>query len=241
MPNKKIFIPGEPFKFSWSRFAVYLDCSRCFYLDNIKGIVRPPSLPLSLNNAVDQLVKTEFDIYRIQQQVHPEVYQQGLRLVPYQDVHLVNWRDPRVGIEADYAGYSFFGAIDDIWTDQQGDLYIVDYKTTVKPNPLEPYQIWDRGYYQKYRQQLDFYQWLFLKNGYQVSDTGYFVFANGDPTFPQFNNQLNFQMKIMIHEGNTKWIEPKIDEMILCLSGNQIPPVNHHCKYCTFAEKRKEW
>ncbi len=53
----------EPFVLSRSRVDNFLECSRCFYLTNRVGIARPPSFPFNLNNAVDELLKNEFDIY----------------------------------------------------------------------------------------------------------------------------------------------------------------------------------
>ena len=61
----------EPFVLSRSRIDNFLECPRCFYLTNKIGIARPPSFPFNLNNAVDELLKNEFDIYREQKKPHP--------------------------------------------------------------------------------------------------------------------------------------------------------------------------
>ena len=52
----------KPFKLSRSKVDLFLECRRCFYIDRKKGTGRPPSFPFNLNNAVDQLLKDEFDI-----------------------------------------------------------------------------------------------------------------------------------------------------------------------------------
>ena len=69
----KLFNPNseEPFVLSRSRIDNFLECSRCFYLTNRVGIARPPSFPFNLNNAVDELLKNEFDIYREKGKPHP--------------------------------------------------------------------------------------------------------------------------------------------------------------------------
>ena len=55
---------NETFKISRSKFSNFLDCKRCFYLERVKGL-KDPSMPgWSLNSAVDELLKKEFDEYR---------------------------------------------------------------------------------------------------------------------------------------------------------------------------------
>ncbi|MBU0767518.1 MAG: hypothetical protein KJ687_00280 [Proteobacteria bacterium] len=44
------------FKLSRSKFDLFIQCPRCFYIDNRLGIKRPPGYP-----AVDTLLKEEFD------------------------------------------------------------------------------------------------------------------------------------------------------------------------------------
>jgi hypothetical protein len=234
---KKIFTPGEPYYFSRSKAYLFLECPRCFYLDHIRGIVRPPSFPLSLNNAVDKLMKAEFDTYRQWQQPHPVVVQNGLNLIPYQHHFLSDWRDSFKGIRAEYAGHRFGGIIDDVWVDANGVLYIVDYKATVKPHPIENFHLMEKGYYRSYFFQLEFYQWLFDKNGFGVSNTAYFVFANGKDDLPQFNNQLQFNLQLIKYEGNPDRLEPILDQMLQCLLSTKLPDADKDCVFCKYATK----
>ena len=78
----KLFNPKseEPFVFSRSRIDNFLECKRCFYLTNKIGIARPPSFPFNLNNAVDELLKNEFDTYREKQEPHPIMIENRIRL-----------------------------------------------------------------------------------------------------------------------------------------------------------------
>ena len=50
-------------KLSRSTVERYLTCPRCCVLDK-KYQIKPPSLPFTLNIAVDNLCKNEFDYYR---------------------------------------------------------------------------------------------------------------------------------------------------------------------------------
>ncbi len=57
-------------KVSRSGVEKFLTCKRCFVLEQ-KYKVRAPSLPFTLNIAVDNLCKNEFDYYREIQEPHP--------------------------------------------------------------------------------------------------------------------------------------------------------------------------
>ena len=57
-------------KVSRSGVEKFLTCKRCFVLEQ-KYKVRAPSLPFTLNIAVDNLCKNEFDYYRERQEPHP--------------------------------------------------------------------------------------------------------------------------------------------------------------------------
>ena len=57
-------------KLSRSTVEKYLSCPRCCVLDK-KYQIKPPSLPFTLNIAVDNLCKNEFDYYRKIQEPHP--------------------------------------------------------------------------------------------------------------------------------------------------------------------------
>jgi len=57
-------------KLSRSSIEQYLNCKRCFIL-MYKYKVRLNTLPFTLNTAVDNLCKNEFDYYREKQEPHP--------------------------------------------------------------------------------------------------------------------------------------------------------------------------
>ena len=60
----------ETIKLSRSTVEKYLKCPRCCVLDK-KHKIKPPSLPFTLNIAVDNLCKNEFDYYRDRKESHP--------------------------------------------------------------------------------------------------------------------------------------------------------------------------
>ena len=64
-------LSDKPYKLSRSRIDNYLNCPRCFYMHERKGVKAPSGPTFSLNNAVDNLYKNEFDKYREEKKSHP--------------------------------------------------------------------------------------------------------------------------------------------------------------------------
>lgn len=77
------------------------------------------------------------------------------------------------------------GGIDDIWVDMTtADLVVVDFKATSKKEEVSLDAQWQDGY----KRQMEIYQWLFRKNDFKVSDTGHFVYCNGNTDVETFNS-----------------------------------------------------
>lgn len=238
MAEKKYFVAGEPFKFSRSKVELFVECPLCFYMDRVKGVSRPPGFPFSLNNAVDALFKKEFDYYRELQQSHPLVIANGLDLVPFQEARMEDWRNNFKGIQATYKGYKFYGAVDDIWVDKDGVLYVVDYKATAKEEAIK--ELSTASYHDTYRRQMEFYQWLLIQNGFKVSNTGYFVYSTGDNTLPNFNDELKFRTHLIPYTGSQAWVEGTLNEMLACASSSNFPESNTECTHCKFVKERSQ-
>jgi hypothetical protein len=236
MADKKNFIPGLPFSFSRSKIELFTECPKCFYLDRVKGVSRPSGFPFTLNNAVDTLFKKEFDNYRLSQQPHPLIQASNLDLIPFKDDRMEDWRKNYKGVRTTYKGYEYYGAVDDVWVDKSGTLYVVDYKATAKEEAVT--KLSSASYHDTYRRQMEFYQWLFVQNGFTVSPTGYFVYTTGDNTLPNFNDELKFRTHLIAYTGNHDWVAKTLDDLISCLSRDEVPGANKDCVYCKYVEER---
>lgn len=233
---KNLFDPSsrEPFKLSRSKIDLFLNCPRCFYLDRRLGVGQPPGYPFSLNSAVDTLLKKEFDIHRAGKTTHPLMKEYGLDLVPLEHELINEWRDTFVGIQFLHKKTNLLitGAIDDVWTDHQGTLYVVDYKSTSKNDEVNLDADWQIGY----KRQMEIYQWLFRQNGFKVSDTGYFVYCNGITDKKAFDGKLEFDIKIIPYVGADIWVEKTIMEAHKCLMSDKIPESSLDCDYCAYVK-----
>ncbi len=249
MRKKNIFElnSNEPFKLSRSKVDLFLKCPRCFYLDRKYGVSQPSGAPYTLNNKIDALLKKEFDLYRDLKKVHPFVESEGISAIPFTHECLPRWRNNREGIQHLDLNTNFllFGAVDDIWIHPSGELSIVDYKAkaTTGEISLEPKRrksgkiIKTDRYLIGYQKQMEFYQWLFRMNGFNVSSTGYFVFANAQKDELKFEDKLMFDKVLISHKGDVSWIEPTIQAIADCLKSDILPQAGCECDYCHYREK----
>ena len=241
MPKRRIFNPDstDPFAISRTKIELFVDCPRCFYLDCRLGVKRPGFPAFTLNSAVDALLKKEFDGYRAEGTAHPIMEQYGLDAVPYVHDDLDVWRHNFTGIRFLYRPINFevFGAVDDVWQKSDGSLIVVDYKATSTKSEITL----DGPYKQAYKRQLEVYQWLLRQNGFAVSNTGYFVYANGRSSESAFHQNLKFDVVLIPYEGNDAWVEETLAAAHKCLKSEALPEANAECKYCNYRKKSLEF
>ena len=225
---------GPKWKLSRSKIDLFVECPKCFYVDNKLGTKRPPGYPFNLNSAVDALLKKEFDKYRKEKTTHPLMKEYGINAVPFPHKDLDIWRDNFQGVQFKHiaTGMTISGAIDDVWVDKEGVLHVVDYKATSKDSEITLDADWQDGY----KRQMEVYQWLLRQNGFEVSNTGYFVYANGDKGEDAFNDTLKFKTIIIPYIGKDDWVEKKIFEIHKLLEQENVPKAGAECDYCPYRE-----
>ena len=226
-------------KLSRSTVEKFISCPRCCVLDK-KYQIKPPSLPFTLNIAVDNLCKNEFDYYRKLQEPHPLFLQNNIDAIPFWHKNFDDWRSNFKGIRyksLEY-GYDFGGAVDDIWQKNNGELIIVDVKATAKNNFnwIETFKKYE--YPKAYKRQLEMYQWLFKKNGFKVSDEAYLLYFNGKKNEEFFNNQIKFDVHLIKLNCSTSWVEAKIIETVNLLRSDLFPKPSLKCENCNYLKKR---
>jgi hypothetical protein len=234
------YIPGQttPFKLSRAKIEDFIRCPRCFVLEVRYGIKKPAGVPFTLNVAVDNLLKKEFDQYRELATPHPLVEQNGLDLVPFQHPELDSWRNNFKGVTAETSDGRFLitGAVDDIWVDKAEKLYVVDYKATGRQEAVT--SLGQGGFYDGYRRQIEIYQWLLRKNGFAVSDTGFWVYVTATQKQDRFDNNLIFEANLVSYEGSSHWIEATLDSIYLNLNEPEVPESGDDCDICRFFNER---
>lgn len=242
--RSKPYQPGQkdPHKLSRSKIELFVQCPRCFWLDERLKIKRPSGPPFQINKAIDELLKKEFDGYRVAAKPHPLMSEYGVKAIPYEHEDLGKWRENFVGVQAVFkpANLIIFGAIDDVWVNDDGELIVVDYKATSKQSDITI----DADWQMSYKRQMEIYQWLLRQNNFKVSDMGYFVYANGRVDLDGFNNKVEFKTKIIPYKGNDTWIDEVLMKIKACLEG-EMPSIGKAamggaCDFCSYAKARTE-
>lgn len=224
---------SELFRLSRSKIDLYLNCPRCFYLDRKLGVAQPPGYPFSLNSAVDKLLKKEFDIHRAAGSKHPLMEHYGIDAIPLAHEKMDEWRDSLrrgITVRIDGSNVVVTGGVDDVWVTPTGEFIIVDYKATSKDAEVTLDADWQIGY----KRQMEVYQWLFRKNGFNVSSTGYFVYCNGNTDKEAFDGKLAFDIKLLAYTGDDSWVEKTVLDAIECLKSDHIPSSGDDCDYCKY-------
>jgi len=140
----------------------------------------------------------------------------------------------------------FGGGLDDVWVELvrpmqifgrddtpqgTGKLHIVDYKSTAQltgnPKPLDesflapPEGSNSPDYKASYRRQMDMYQWVMRRKGFEVSDIGYFVYVDGqhvgidgmiDKDDPA-TAWMKFNTAVIPYKGDDSWVEGTLKEI----------------------------
>ena len=124
------------------------------------------------------------------------------------------------------------GAVDDIWEDiNSKELYLVDYKSTSKKGDPDI----ETGWGSAYKRQMEIYQWLFRKNGFPVSDTGYFLYVNGIKGDNDFYSDhqgyedvgfMEFKTTLISYTGNSDWVSDTLLRIKETLMDDKLPPAN---------------
>ena len=240
MPYNGKYIPDRDdfYKLSRSKVDFFLNCPRCFYIDRRLGISQPSGFPFNLNSAVDNLLKNEFDHYRSIQKPHSYIERLGLNAIPFQHEKLDKWRNNFSGVvfQHEKLKLHLFGAVDDIWLNlDTNELIVVDYKATSKNSEINLNADWQIGY----KRQMEFYQYLLRKNGFKVSNTGYFVYCNGIRQKERFDEKLDFEIYLLDYTGNNDWIEKTLTNLVETIKGNDIPNHTEGCEHCAYQKKTK--
>ncbi len=224
-----------------------MQCPRCFWLDVRLKIKRPSSPPFNINKAIDELFKKEFDIYREKGEQHPLMKDNNLDgILPFKHKEIDTWRENFTGVTHVHnpTNLHVFGAVDDVWVDKNGNLIVVDYKATAKDKPVRKLGP-EGGWQDMYRRQMEIYQWLLKQNGFDVSDTGYFVYATGTQDRDGFNNVVEFDTYVFPHTGSSEWVEKTLLDMKKVKDSETMPPVGRAamggpCEQCEYAKARTQ-
>lgn len=188
------------FKLSPSSISLMKDCPRCFWLDKHKFWQRPSGIFPSLPSGMDNILKKHFDSFRDRGELPPELLNGNgcdeMRLFGVNDNEkelLRDWRNNLKGLRwEDEQGNILFGAVDNILVN--GDkLIVLDYKT--RGFPLK------ENTHTYYQDQLDIYNLLLSKNGFETEDFSFLLFYVPEKVLE--TGEVVFDTKLIKIEANS--------------------------------------
>lgn len=229
-------MPFAP-QLSWSKVNLFMQCQHCFYKEQVLGKKRPSVDPdcFALNNAVDNLIKNEFDLYRIEQRAHPIMVKNNIDAIPFMHESFYTWRDYKAGgirFRDEANGIELYGIIDDIWVNEQGELIIVDYKATASRGhmALDSNNRWNKASVR----QISYYGYLLKRLGYKINATGYLLYSVASSEQRAFNKKLEFEMRVLSYTIDDSWVERTVREIKYCLTESKPPKSAMDCHLCNF-------
>ena len=189
----------------------------------------------TINTTTDILLKRDADAVRGKRSL-PLWEAHGLgHMIPFEHEHLAHWTNSlHYGLDETYFNtvhedthIKFGGGIDDVFLNTQtNQIHIVDYKSqaqgTRSPDKYEPKPSslddpWKIGY----KRQMDMYVWVARQKGFDVSNTGYFVYVDAqhkgiegmlideDP----LKAWMLFTASIIPYEADPSLVEPTLIEI----------------------------
>jgi len=191
-----------------------------------KGDKRPCGVFPSLPSGMDAILKNHFDSFRDRGKLPPELVQEKVEAKLFDDIELLKvWRNNRKGIRwTDPVGNVLIGAVDNL-LEKDGKLIVLDYKTRgfpLKEDTAEHYQ-----------DQLDIYNFLLRKNGYETEDYAYLLFYY--PTEVNESGEVIFETELVKLNISIRNAERIFTEAIAVLVG-EMPSPSENCEYCKWKE-----
>ncbi len=219
------------YKLSPSSINVMLECPKCFWLKLVKKLSRPSGAFPSLPGGMDKMLKKHFDRFMEKGELPPEIREHGLGngYKLFDDKATLDvWRSSFKGIQYKdkTSGILLRGAVDNI-LEKGKKLIVLDYKT--------------RGYPLKedtaahYQTQMDMYNFLLRKNGYETEDYAYLLFYY--PKDVTETGEVIFDTEMVKMPTNVKNGEKIFKKAINIIQKEKPPEANKECKFCAWGEK----
>jgi hypothetical protein len=209
----------------------------------VEGLIYPSLPGWTLNETTDRLLKKEFDGCRDDQIPHRLLDSLGMNhIVPLKHEMMDQWRDAlRGGLEYHIAKYNLIlhGGVDDLWLDKTtGKIIVVDYKSQANKYPVTTETYLGSTYHQGYKIQMDFYVFLMINMGFDISETAYFYVCNADVDAGTFDGKLVFNETLVPYKWSIDWIPGEIDKMVEVLNSQTLPDANPSCENCAYSRSR---
>jgi len=209
------------YKLSPSALNLFKECPRCFWLAQHKVWRRPSGIFPSLPSGMDRVLKVHFDRFMERGILPPDICESGecAGMKIFDDKEKMKiWQSNFKGISWEEGGNILRGAVDNILV-RDGKLIVLDYKTRGFPLKEDTAE--------HYRNQMNMYNFLLRKNGYETEDFGFLLFYV--PSRVLENGDFVFDVEVVKMDVDVSKAE-EVWRGALALLGSACP--SETCEWC---------
>lgn len=207
-------------KISRSKIELFLECSRCFWLE-VKHKIKRPEGPKAvfLGTKYDPILKTEFDKHRKSNTKPKELRSYDFELYPDLE-KLKKWRN---NLEFYHQGHNiyYFGKIDDLLITKENELVPFDFKTTLS----KEFKI-----YEAYRRQLEIYGYFLKKQNEKVANLG--VLYVIEIEISQEFEKIEKRQVTLLENLNYDIYDEVLEDLRKVYFSPKEPEPNPNCPFC---------
>lgn len=219
-----------------SALGTFKDCPRCFWLSK-NGVKSYRGIMATLPTAMDEIIKTRHDEYRVKGELPPEIAAQVPGGKPFTDLlKLTSWRTLGKGIRGVLDGVPIMGLLDDLLLYDDGTAGPYDYKTNRSTRDAD----YVRRYYEH---QGDLYEALLGLNGFKTRGKSRWAFyapvaiTNGRIQEPHPVSDVAFHVRVHEVEASAKRASALVKAAAACLDG-PLPDPGDDCEMCSYIKTR---
>ena len=215
-------------KLSPTALNLFLECPRCFWLEQNKGLKRPRGIFPSLPGGMNARIKEYFDVCRQKGRLPVELEGKVAGKLLGDQSLMDQWRAREGGLryEDKEKGALLKGLLDDCLV-EEGTYIPLDYKT----HGYGPKEENLAGYYQN---QLDCYCFLLEQNHYRVCPYAYLVYYT--PKIVGEGGKVEFLVEPFKLKTDTSRARKTFESAIALLKG-PLPSVHDRCEYCALEQR----
>jgi hypothetical protein len=81
---------------------------------------------------------------------------------------------------------------------------------------------------------MDVYQFLVRRQGFAVSNRGWFVYTNGDRSASEWGEKLCFTTTLVPYEGDDAWVLEVFRRAVATVEQAAVPVAVGDCKFCAY-------
>ena len=205
------------YKLSPSSLNLFRDCKRCFWM-HFNGNKRPSGIFPSLPSGMDKVLKEYCLKLREREEMLLDFKGKGFKF--FDDPLMKDWQNNFRGIQWKTKDVFLRGAVDEMLV-KDGKLVVLDFKTRGYPCKEDTHK--------HYELQINMYNLLLRKNGFETKDYGYLLFYY--PKRVLAGNKIEFNTELKKMKVDVKMAETVLKKALKCLKGKK-PKDEHECHWC---------